>query len=94
MAPGRGLPARAEEPLVRVDLLIKDGEPGRGFGLHGHCGMFLGFLGAGESQTELEVGTSHESPAGQGHPGQTHTGAGQAGVCVKKDLAKNMTMRG
>ena len=56
MAPGRGLPARAEEPLVRVDLLIKDCEPGRGFGLHGHCGMFLGFLGAGESQKNSRLG--------------------------------------
>lgn len=66
MAPGRGLPARAEEPLIRINLLIKDGEPGRGFGLHGHFRTFLGLLGAGESQTELEVGTSHKSPAGQG----------------------------
>lgn len=94
MAPGRGLPARAEEPLIRINLLIKDGEPGRGFGLHGHFRTFLGLLGAGESQTELEAGTSHKSPAGQGHPSQTHTGTGQAGACVKKDFAKNLTVRG
>lgn len=91
MAPGRGLPARAEEPLVRVDLLIKDGEPGCGFGLHGHCGTFLRFLGAGESQTELEVGTSHESPAVPGAPWSDphRRGAGwrlcQEGPCQEPD---------
>lgn len=46
---GGELPARAKEPLVGVHLLIEDGEPGRGSGLHGHFGAFLGFLGAGES---------------------------------------------
>lgn len=53
--------AWAEEPCVRVHLLIKDGEPRCRFGPHGHFWVFLGLLGAGN---ETQGRESHESTGG------------------------------
>lgn len=67
---------------------------GAALGFTATAGRFLGFLELENHRQNSRLGPLMRALLAQGHPDQTHIGAGQAGVCVKKDLAKNMTMRG
>ena len=91
---GEGFPPEPKSPSSGSTSSSKMVSRGAALGFTATAGHFLGFLELENHRQNSRLGPLTRALLAQRHPGQTHTGVGQAGVCVKEDLAKTLTMRG